>query len=383
MKKLPCILDKLLWPVSKLIELADEKQVTKTTFFLIPNTTGKWQNRSTSTSSSAESTISTLGMRRIIDDLKGKRHRSTTRHNYYTIWKIFNKFCIPLDVKPNNWEDRVLLFVAYLIDSQKQSQTVRSYISAIRAILQENNIVLNEDIFLLSSLTRACKLTNDKINVRLPIHKGMLCILLQTISKKFLDSNQPYLSLLYKTLFLTVYYGLFRVSELTSSCSNHAVKAKDVQIGFNKKKIMFILQSSKTHGEDAKPQIIKIASEENEKAFKHKKKSNANKAEYSNTLKLPCPYSYLRDYALMHIPFSSDHEQFFIFRDGSPVSANNFQSCLKSSLKLVGFDSELYSLHSLRSGRAEDLLKLGLSIETIKKIGRWKSNAVFKYLKFQ
>ena len=47
----------------------------------------------------------------------------------------------------------------------------------------------------------------------------------------------------------------------------------------------------------------------------------------------------------------------------------------------VWFDDTLYGTHSLRSGRTCDLYKLGLSVETIKKIGRWKSNAVFRYLK--
>ena len=43
--------------------------------------------------------------------------------------------------------------------------------------------------------------------------------------------------------------------------------------------------------------------------------------------------------------------------------------------------SELYLFHGFQSGRASDLLKLGVSVETIKKLGRWHSNAVFRYLK--
>ena len=59
----------------------------------------------------------------------------------------------------------------------------------------------------------------------------------------------------------------------------------------------------------------------------------------------------------------------------------HMRKCLHLVLKLAGFRDELYTVHSLRIGWALDLLKLGLSIETIKKIGHWKSNAVFKYLK--
>ena len=48
-------------------------------------------------------------------------------------------------------------------------------------------------------------------------------------------------------LFATAYYGLFRVGEITDS--QHAVKACDVHIGVNKRKLLFILRTSKTHTE--------------------------------------------------------------------------------------------------------------------------------------
>ena len=57
------------------------------------------------------------------------------------------------------------------------------------------------------------------------------------------------------------------------------------------------------------------------------------------------------------------------------------RNCFKTAIRAERFDKRLYSVHSLRAGRANDLLKLGLSVETIKKLGRWKSNAVFRYLK--
>ena len=50
-------------------------------------------------------------------------------------------------------------------------------------------------------------------------------------------------------------------------------------------------------------------------------------------------------------------------------------------LRNSGFNQGLYNCQSLRIGRASDLLKLALSVETIKKLGRWSSNAVFTYLR--
>ena len=113
-------------------------------------------------SSSTTSHISTLEIPRIVEKLRLQKHHSSTCKNYYTVWKLFSKFCLSLDTKPPTWEDRIILFIGYLIDNNKQSSPVKSYISAIRAILQDDGIKLNEDLFLVSSLTQACKYVNDK-----------------------------------------------------------------------------------------------------------------------------------------------------------------------------------------------------------------------------
>ena len=54
---------------------------------------------------------------------------------------------------------------------------------------------------------------------------------------------------------------------------------------------------------------------------------------------------------------------------------------LKFMLQKLKLNADLYNVHSLRIGHCGDLLKMGVSVETIKKIGRWKSNAVFNYLR--
>ena len=86
--------------------------------------------------SSRASSISTLEIENIIDQLKRQQHWSTTQKNYYNIWKSFNKFFIKLDRKPKDWGARLTLFVAHVINNNRQSSTVKSYISAIKAVLK-------------------------------------------------------------------------------------------------------------------------------------------------------------------------------------------------------------------------------------------------------
>ena len=147
------------------------------------------------------------------------------------------------------------------MQTKKQSSTVKSYISAIKAVLKSNNIRMHENQYLLTAMTRACHLKNDRIKTRMTIQKGMLSVLLRTTNSHFMEINQPFLAILYQALFSTAYFGLFRVSELVTG--EHPVLAKDVHIGQNKKKMLFVLHSSKTHTRNVPPQIVKISSSSN------------------------------------------------------------------------------------------------------------------------
>ena len=93
-----------------------------------------------------------------------------------------------------------------------------------------------------------------------------------------------------------------------------------------------------------------------------------------------CPYATLRTFMHLRPRYFSKYEPFFIFQDRTPVTPSRMRNNLKFILKLAGFDSSLYNMHSFRLGRTMDLLLMGFSVETIKKIGCWKSNAVFTYL---
>ena len=254
--------------------------------------------------------------------------------------------------------------MGHLIQNKRQSGTIKSYISAIKAVLMGANIKINEDQYLLTSLI------NDEVRTRLPIHKGMLRLLLEPVDRHYHKTCQPFLQLLYKTLISTMYFGLFRVSELTSGA--HPVLSKDVHIGMNKKKMLFILRTSKTHWKNVKPQLVKIST------TCHK---TCHQSPGQKKKQLPCPYELLRKYAKRRGSYETDNEPFFVFSDRSPVRPEQLRRVLKTILREAGFNEHAYDTHSLRTRRTCDLYKLGISVETIKNIGRWKSNAVFKYLR--
>ena len=266
-----------------------------------------------------------------------------------------------------------MLFVGYLIDEGKKSRTIRSYVSALKAVLMNVNEEINENSVLLSSLTRAYKLHNDRVTTKLPISKHMLWLILSGVTKLFDIPPQPYLEILYKTLFMTAYFGLFRIGELTESA--HNVKAVDVHVGLNKDKLMFVLHSSKMHTKGVKPQIIKI----NAIGQLQEKLDRTSKI---HTVRSLCPFQAIQQYIKVRKKrkINVPEEPFFIFNDRKAVKPNNFRFILKKAIRTMGLDDTFYSSQGFHSGRACDLLDMGISVETIRKLGRWKSTSVYTYL---
>ena len=214
----------------------------------------------TASCSSQNSSISSERMWAVVDRLQCTQTRASTKANYTQIWKQFNKFLIKLDVIPSSWEKRALLFSAHLVECGVKSSTIRCYISAIKHLVKMDNYEWNDCSMLLNSVTRACRIINDKVYQRFPINIGLLEVLLFEINRVF--AEQSYLRTLYKSIFCVAYYGLLRISEVADrrevSASKHAIKAVNVHLGLNKDKILLVLFSSKTHGEESHPQQIKI-----------------------------------------------------------------------------------------------------------------------------
>ena len=155
-----------------------------------------------------------------------------------------------------------------------------------------------------------------------------------------------------------------RVGELTFS--QHVAKAANVHLATNKEKILVVLYSLKMHSEAVRPQKIKII-----------KNNNPTIGGSRNF----CPFEILHRYIKLRGEFiESKEEPFFIFRDRTPVQAKNIRKLLAQALSNLGLDSSLYRMHSLRIGRASELIKFN-DLEFVKRVGRWRSNVVYKYLR--
>ena len=228
--------------------------------------------------------------------------RSSMAQNYYKIWKLFNHFILKLDVIQTTWERRLSLYGAYLVDKGVQSATLKSYFSAIKKILLQIDYELDVNKLLLHTLTKACRIVNNRVQTRLPIKQNLLELILFEVQRVF--KNQFYLEKLYTAVLLIMYYSMLRIGEVTAG--PHVLKAANVDMGRNKNKILLVLYSSKTHSKESRPQQIKIA-----ETIQNCKKLNN---------KFFCPFSAIRNFMILRGGYQNDQEQFFILSYRSPLT---------------------------------------------------------------
>ena len=167
------------------------------------------------------------------------------------------EFFLRLDYKLIAWEERLTLFTGHMIENGLQSATIKSYLLAVRGILAMEGISIEQNSFVLTSLIRTSKIINDQLRVRLPIHKDLLKLILNKLKAQAFEMGQIYQNGLFAALFAAAYYGLFRIGEITKG--DPVILAVNVHVGINKKKLLFILNTSKTHNKGDRPQKVKIS----------------------------------------------------------------------------------------------------------------------------
>ena len=312
-----------------------------------------------------------------MDQLKNEAHQDSTKWTYYGIWKTFNQFLIKLDKMPKSWEDRLSLYCAYIIGIKHlKSSTVKTYISGIKHILRTDGYEWDDGKILLNTLTKSCKLKNDKLKVRLPIQKGLLELILFRLQRKY--QNQPYLEAMYICAYLLQYYGLLRVGEIADS--QHSIKAVNIHEAKTESRLLIILYTSKTHGRDSPPQKVKILGNKTIEIYQTRNTIKRFTMKKQDLGKF-CPVQWTKRYIQLRPPAMNTQQNFFILPDNTALKAQFLRNTLRDILCSFDLDGDLYDTHSFRIGRATDLYKSGVDIEDIKQIGRWKSNAVYRYLK--
>lgn len=286
--------------------------------------------------------------------------RPSSQKMYHKIWTNFLAFLHDFKNLPQKWEDKMVMYAAHLGNIGEFSQTVALYMSAIRYKLRKDGLEIPDKNFEIASIIRTCKLKNDTVRYRCGLTKKMTEDLILALDKMFRKNGQEYLFILYRAVFLTAYYGMFRIGELGHS--EHVLKAADVKASANKTKFLLILRSSKTHGKGDHPHTVNVP----------------QVVDVNFTNDMFNPYSALRDFQAIR----PKADNFFVLQDGTPLKVTQIRRIFQKTLKQANFDSEIFDFHSFRVGRATELLANSVPFEIVKKWGNWKSDSIWKYFKF-
>ena len=206
---------------------------------------------------------------------------------------------------------------------------------------------------LLTALSRS-----KSSDVRLPISKPILNDLVRSLTN---TNSSAFQRNLFSAMFLTAFYGFFRIGELAAKSTN-----SDMVIQYDN--LRFLKHDGQIHS-------VKIT-------ITHFKHNTANRPfdiviaqEDSPAL---CPVQCMLQYCARRGNHSGP---LFCHMDGRPITVSHFNNVLHRCLLFCGLDTARYKSHSFRIGAACLAADNGFSDAQIRALGRWKSDAFKLYIR--
>ena len=285
-----------------------------------------------------------------------------TKRTYKSYIDSYTRFCLLMNIPavPASTHN-IGMYAAFLARSMKPS-SVRQYVNTIGLLHKEFGLAnpLTDNHFL-NSLFRGIRRVNGDSHVqKLPITVDLLFRLF-----KLIDLKSSFHSSFW-AICLTAFYGMFRKSNLLPTTAKHFAPDKQLtksDFTFCSWGVLVHVKWSKTI--QFRDKIIQI------------------------------PFSYIRSSplcpvrAILHAFSFTRHcpsnSQAFTWIDTSwsyfqVFTYSQFIKHLRACLISLGIDPTYYAGHSFRRGGASLAYQAGLSVEAIKLLGDWKSDAVLLYL---
>ena len=251
----------------------------------------------------------------------------------------------------------VTMFIAFLSLNNKSPKTAACYIAAINFRCKfYKNVDISQN-FIVKKMLEGMKRSKHSKDARLPI---TLEILNKILNRLPVVCTSPYEALLFSAAFSMAYHGFFRVGEIvfTKLGQEHKILGvSDVKIRTinNSRVINVYIAFSKTD-QEGKGTLICIQG--------------------NNTA--ACPVLLLQRYLLQR---PNVNGALFCHTNGKPVTRYQFSAVLRKALVSAGMQSDNFKSHSFRIGAASEASANGISDSKIMELGRWKSQAVKKYLR--
>ena len=248
------------------------------------------------------------------------------------------------------------LFVTFLRKNGYKYGTIKTYSSAISFFHKIAGFKDPGTSYLVVKTLEGLRKVDGSVDLRLPI----TVVLLESLVSKALPEvcAEGYNYLLYRAMYIVAFFGLLRVGELTfaSNDQQHTLQLENVLYDAESKGYLITINSFKFS--KGKPATVRLQCHEN---------------------KVICPVCCLKAYLLAR---GMKMGPLFCKANGLPLNRQNFSDCLNKMLHVLGLNEAHYKSHSFRIGGATYAAQLGLSDAEIRQLGRWKSNAFRKYIRY-
>ena len=288
-------------------------------------------------------------------------HAPSTRKAYRKVKRQFKIFALrhgrrhlPASAKT------VGLYITHLRHSAfLKSSSIATHLSAIAYYHSVNGYKNPCKSTLIDSLLLSYKKKDKPPAVR----KALTADILEELVTSIRAREVGYCRVLYQTVFIFMYQGLLRSSEVSWS--------KEAPHNLESRQVTFKKLKSKPH--------ICLAFE----SYKHSKPNPPPlfmKARPESTIL--CPVTAFKAYNKLRVK-ARDRSKDFFFKhsNGKCLLRKDLAEMLKFHLAILGYNPAHYDTHSLRIGKTTDMGKEGYSNSQIALAGRWASKAYEKYLK--
>ena len=273
----------------------------------------------------------------------------SSKASYDKVIHDYSQFCaqkfkvhkfIPLNI------GNVILYLSHLHIKGYSSSTIVSRLSSLNYFQKLSGYPDCSLHFLVSKFISGLNKVSPSVDSRIPITPEILHSLITSLHKV---GNSRSCIVLYQSMMSLSFYAFLRPGEITSS--NNNIMFHQVQVLPHKVSITFL-------------------------KYKHCQ-GHPVTIEVNRQNRSPCPVHLVNDYIRSR---GSAPGPFFCHPDLSPVSYNQYNKVF-SEIQSFMVDNNKYHLHGLRIGAATYAALKGIPEETIRRMGRWNSNALNKYIR--
>lgn len=303
--------------------------------------------------------------------LKASREASTIA-NYRSTWRAWCRFCTTNDLdKLSVTEMKLKAFAAQRWKNGCKADTVMKDITKLRSVLSDHGIKV-QSMAEMSQLRRLLQgLKNLDANERqrtvrrrAPITTQHLRLMVRAInSTQLLDSDEK---LVYGTLFKVMFFGFLRVGEGIRKKNGGG----EWSTPFLNRHVTWRVAGE---GRMAVLQLPKSKTDKTGMRFK----ISLNELHESN--KEICPVRALVRLIKHKADESGDDELFGLEGKSIRITYKKAMHWTREALSVAGFNARKYGTHSFRIGATTSAFAIGMSVDEVKMLGRWSSNAVERY----